>query len=125
MAWLFLWMTAQTACIHHCASSSVSLGQESGCCAKKHCAASEESGERELVKCGSLKSMIRQVTGGVLPLHDRTAWAPSVILALARWESNPGTPIPGVLRAAPRMSWAFVPETCLGAAFRTLAPPAI
>ena len=122
VAWLFVWLTAQTLCVHHCASLAVAKSNGGGCCAKKAPKAATDSGD---FPCSSLKTvklepkavMAEFTTVNVVPFQ------PDFVLPLPATHLDPS--LAHYVRALPRADSVFEPKVSLGAALRSLAPPAL
>jgi len=56
VTWLFVWLMAQTLCVHHCASFTFAKTGGSECCAKRASDSSKAPTGTTSIPCGGLKS---------------------------------------------------------------------
>lgn len=139
MAWLCVWLVGQVLCVHHCGTRILGASAAQGCCAKK--AASDASmvphapstppASDASWSCTDSKSLKTEpgLSGWTAP---SSAWA--LLPAVDSLWGLVGSALPVALRppadAAPpagalgRTDWVFPPAVSLGAACRSLAPPA-
>lgn len=121
VAWLAVWLTAQTLCVHHCASLALAKSNGGGCCAKKDTKAADSN----LFPCSDLK---------IVKLEAKTVMADFTPVVLVPLQPDFVLPLPATnldsslahyVRALPRADFVFRPEVSLGAALRSLAPPVL
>ena len=120
---MFLWLLGQTLCLQHCARLTFAKGGQD-CCAKKSEGHSKRPAGEGKMTCGSLKiakletkTLVSEVAALPVPLL-----APAAFLVLRDTTADLGLQVH--LRTLPRADFVFLPEVSLGAALRSLAPPA-
>ncbi len=125
VAWLFVWLAAQTMCVHQCAA--LTFGKNGGreCCAKKSSDSPKAAGGGGSAFCVGLKSVkfesktgMSGVSAVMLPPS-----LPVFVLTLPYLPAD--SALADHVRALPRADFVFRPEVSLGAALRSHAPPAL
>lgn len=125
-AWLLVWLTAQTICVHHCASMAFAQGKAAGgCCAKKSSDSAKGSSSSGAVVCGGLKTVKLESKTELSVSAAVVVTTVKLVLTLPLPEPHLDSFVLRPRRAVPRVDWVFLPEVSLGAAFRALAPPAL
>lgn len=125
VAWLSVWLTAQTLCVHHCAALVLAKSDGGGCCAKKAPDAAKKGADSSFFPCSGLKTVkleAKAVMADFAPEVLRPS-QPDFVLALPA--TNLFSPLAHYVRVLPRADFVFRPEVCLGAALRSLAPPVL
>ncbi len=123
VAWLSVWLTAQTLCVHHCAALALAKSDGGGCCAKKAPDAAKKGADNSFFPCSSLKT-VKLEAKAVLADFAPVALVPSqpnFVLSLPA--TNLNSSLAHYVRSLPRADFVFRPEVSLGAALRSLAPP--
>lgn len=125
VAWLFVWLTAQTLCVHHCASLALAKSDGGGCCSKKASDAAKKGADSSFFPCSSLKTVkleAKAIMADFAPIV-LDPFQPNFVLALPATKLN-SSPAHYVC-SLPRADFVFRPEVSLGAALRSLAPPVL
>lgn len=125
LAWLSVWLMAQTLCVHHCASLALAKGGGGECCAKKGSGAAKKAADSKFFPCSDLKTVKlepKAVMADFTPVV-LVPFQPDFILPLPATNLDPS--LAHYVRALPRADFVFRPEVSLGAALRSLAPPAL
>lgn len=121
---MFVWLLGQTLCLQHCARLVFANGGQE-CCAKKSEGQSKAPAGGGKMLCGSLK-MAKLETKTLLPDVAALPLPPFVPVAfLVLPDTSPDLSLPVTFRTLPRVDFVFLPEVSLGAALRSLAPPAL
>lgn len=121
---MFIWLLGQTFCLQHCAKLAFTKGAHA-CCAKKTSDQTKSSSGEGKMLCGSLK-LAKLETKTSLPEFATlppSSITPVALFVLTEITVDLGLPIS--FRTRPRVDWVFLPEVSLGAALRSLAPPAL
>ena len=125
VAWLLVWLTAQTLCVQHCALRTFAKAGGHECCTKKASDSSKTPASAPSIACGGLK---------VAKLDSKTSLSersPLILLTvmpvfvLRFPEVSADSVFADYVRALPRADFVFRPEVSLGAALRCHAPPAL
>lgn len=125
VAWLAVWLTAQTLCVHHCASLALAKSNGGGCCAKKDTNAAKKAADSNFFPCSDLKTVkleAKAVMADFTPVV-LVQFQPDFVLPLPA--TNLDSSLANYVRALPRSDFVFRPEVSLGAALRSLAPPVL
>ena len=125
VAWLAVWLTAQTLCVHHCASLTLGKSNGGGCCAKKAPDAPKKAVDGSFSPCSGLKTVkleAKAVMADFTPVV-LVPFQPDFVLPLPA--TNLDSSVAHYSRARPRADFVFQPEVSLGAALRSLAPPVL
>ena len=126
VAWLFVWLTAQTLCVHHCAA--LSFAKQNGgseCCAKKSSDTSKAPTGTGSISCGGLKTVKLETKTGLSEVAVVMLPPSLPVFVLTLPEIPAGPAFADYVRALPRVDFVFRPEVSLGAALRSHAPPAL
>lgn len=126
VAWLFVWLTAQTLCVHHCAALSFAKqigGSE--CCAKKPSDSSKAPVGSGSISCGGLKTVKFEAKTGLSEVAAVIHPPILPVFVLTLPEVPADSAFTDYVRALPRADFVFRPEVSLGAALRSHAPPAL
>lgn len=125
VAWLSVWLTAQTLCVHHCASLALGKSNGGGCCANKAPEAAKKAADSSFFPCSGLKTVkleAKAVMADFAPVV-LLPFQPDFVLALPA--TNLDSSLAHYVRSLPRADFVFRPEVSLGAALRSLAPPVL
>ena len=125
VAWLFVWLTAQTLCVHHCASLTFAKNSDSACCAKKSSDPSKAPTGTGSISCGGLKTVKLETKTGLSEVAVVMLPPSLPVFVLTLPEIPADSAFADYVRALPRVDFVFRPEVSLGAALRSHAPPAL
>lgn len=125
-AMLLVWVTAVAACSTECScadSDSDQMAPASLADSHGHSHDTDRDCDHDDSLCTSLHSLTPVSTVTILARPDFGACplavlSPAQLIAVAPAETS-------ISRQPPERDWVFTPEVCLGAAFRSLAPPAL
>ena len=123
VAWLSVWLTAQTLCVHHCASLALAKSDDGGCCAKKAPDAAKKGADNSFFPCTGLKTVKLEAKAVMADFAPVVLDQPNFVFALPA--TNLDASLAHCIRSLPRADFVFRPEVSLGAALRSLAPPVL
>lgn len=124
----FLWLLAQSWCFQHCARYRFTQGS-AACCLKGSGERGQKSERDGQMRCGSLK-LARVEAAAALPQLPQPGITPEPShldyrASRVAVESTADLDLAVQRRGVPRMDFVFLPEVCLGAALRSIAPPTV
>ena len=121
---VFFWLLGQTLCLQHCARQAFAKGTHA-CCARKAAQPDKAPAGGGTMLCGSLKlaKLETKTSLSEVATLPPPSFNPVVLFVLPEAAIELGGPFSR--RARPRVDWVFLPEVSLGAALRSLAPPAL
>lgn len=125
VAWLLVWLTAQTLCVQHCALRTFAKAGGHECCTKKASDSSKPPASAPSISCAGLKAAKLDSKTGLserAPLIRSTVMR-EFVFKLPEVPADSG--FADYVRALPRADFVFRPEVSLGAALRSHAPPAV